>query len=1357
MAFDTTTRNRLSKFVGDCRAKLTDEFTRQLTRDYGLNPESGDVADVDGLQLDDAGRETAQLLRDTMQHYLAVSAAKPKDAAQEVLQRIVREQAFTVLNRLCALRMAECRELFIESVGRGIQSDGFQLFSRMAGTALGDTGDAYRCFLFSVFDELAVDVPVLFDRFSAQGRLFPRSTVLQELLNQLNHPEINHLWAEDETIGWIYQYFNSKEERKAMRDASPAPRNSRELAVRNQFFTPRYVVEFLTDNTLGRIWYEMRKGDTTLSDDCQYLVRRPTEIFLDEGQEAPETPEDEESKDLTQEELLNQPVHIPHRPLKDPREIRMLDPACGSMHFGLYAFDLYLKIYEEFWDLLTSDSSVAIEPTDLSPLTEVYESRDAFLRNVPRLIIEHNIHGIDIDPRAVQIAGLSLWLRAQRAWKSQGLSAKDRPQVERSNVVCAEPMPGDKQQLEAFCKELHPAIAQMVTAIFEEMKLAGEAGSLLKIEEEVSSLVAKAKKQFQDNPPDKKTQMQLFGDAKVVKEQQLEFDLSGITDEQFFEKAEEEIYQALRKYASESSEGGFRRKLFAGDAEKGFAFIELCRKRFELALMNPPFGDASKPTRDYLSEEYETTKCDLFAAFVSRWLRKLTTSGTLGAITNKTGFFLQTLEQWRVELATEPNTLHVAADLGFGVLDSAMVETMAYVVRKNSASLAPSTFFRQVGEVEKGPTLAKAAEAMRRGELPRNTWLRHVSEFNPLPRRPICYWVSQRFIQQFKRHDPFSPQHGHIYQGIATGDNARFLRTRWEVPCASLGTTGWATYVKGGTSHSWISDFALVVNWTSDGAEIKANAQACYGSASRTVKNEAVFFQAGLTYTQVTVKGFFARAMPAGAIFDMKGPLMTFTGDDLQKGLGVFCSLPMRVMAKLVTDSRQWHPTNLMQLPYPSFGSNESERLASLVDQILAETSKSMTTLETSRFFSKAGESYCPAVSSMVEEVDVAVANAFGAPLSDFRDLDQILQVSTEDPDADEDEPPDEIRGDTTESRLQYLVGCVFGRWNIEYAAGREPPPLSSPFAALPACPPGMLQNENGLPSQPRDVGGEYPLRILWQGIAVADDRDSDDIVACIRSAIAVVSGGDVSTVEQEICQVLRVSDLREYFVEGKAGGNFFSEHLSRYSSSRRQAPIYWPISTESSSYTLWFYYHRLTDQTLYKAVNDFVDPKLKQTLSQLADLQAIKNRSSAQEDELAKLTDLESELGQFKADLLEIAAFWKPNLNDGVQITAAPLWKFFRHTAWRNKLKKTWEELQAGKYDWAHLALSIWPDRVVREKCTTDRSIAIAHDLEDQLWEEVEVTKTSKTGRETTKMEWHPKELSKTELDAIVEEVKSR
>jgi hypothetical protein len=317
MPFDQPTRNRLARFVADARTLLRAEFTRPLQHEYGLDPTSGTVTPLERLtHLDDTRHESARILRATFDHHLAGGNGRGVKAQQEALDRIVREQAFTVLNRLCALRLAEARGLLIESIARGYQSKGFQLYTRLAGPALGETGDAYRCYLFSLFDEFAVDLAVLFDRFSPQGRLFPGATALLHLLDLLNHPDLDALWAEDETIGWIYQYFNSREERKAMRDASQAPRNSRELAVRNQFFTPRYVVEFLTDNTLGRIWYEMTKGETGLTETCRYLVRRPSEIFLDEGETAPaqESPAD----DLSQEEQLKQPKTRGRLPCSTP-------------------------------------------------------------------------------------------------------------------------------------------------------------------------------------------------------------------------------------------------------------------------------------------------------------------------------------------------------------------------------------------------------------------------------------------------------------------------------------------------------------------------------------------------------------------------------------------------------------------------------------------------------------------------------------------------------------------------------------------------------------------------------------------------------------------------------------------------------------------------------------------------------------------------------------------------------------------------------------------------------------------------------------------------------------------------------
>ena len=307
MAFDNETRGKLQRFVTDIRALLTEDFTRQLQQTYGMDPASGEIASIESLKhLDDERLETAQILRDIMDHYLASEAKNEKQTRTSVLQRIAREQAFTILNRLAALRMMEARGILLESIGQGTQSQAFRLYQQVANGSLGDTGETYKHFLYSLFDIFAADLPSLFDRYGPQSRLFPREVTLTKALDLVNGSEIKPLWSEDETIGWIYQYFNSKEERKAMRDASQAPRNSRELAVRNQFFTPRYVVEFLVDNTLGRLWFNWTGGQTDLRDRCQYLLVKPDE----------------------------QPE--PAKRLRDPRTIKLLDPACGSMHFGLY-------------------------------------------------------------------------------------------------------------------------------------------------------------------------------------------------------------------------------------------------------------------------------------------------------------------------------------------------------------------------------------------------------------------------------------------------------------------------------------------------------------------------------------------------------------------------------------------------------------------------------------------------------------------------------------------------------------------------------------------------------------------------------------------------------------------------------------------------------------------------------------------------------------------------------------------------------------------------------------------------------------------------------------------------------------
>lgn len=319
---------------------------------------------------------------------------------------------------------------------------------------------------------------------------------------------------------------------------------------------------------------------------------------------------------------------------------------------------------------------------------------------------------------------------------------------------------------------------------------------------------------------------------------------------------------------------------------------------------------------------------------------------------------------------------------------------------------------------------------------------------------------------------------------------------------------------------------------------------------------------------------------------------------------------------------------------------------------------------------------------------------------------------------------------------VSWLAGVAFGRWDIRYATGEQAAPeLPDPFAPLPVCPPGQLQNAQGLPARPEDVPAAYPVRIPWDGILVDDPNHPLDVERRVREVIEIIWGGSrrgdeadgpsaneirlltsaatPEAIEHEACEILGVKSLRDYF---RKPPGFFADHLKRYSKSRRQAPIYWPLSTASGSYTLWIYYHRLTDQTLYKCIQQFIDPRLADVEKELAHLRSVLDSGEGSTKTRRQLDDAEqlrTELKEMRAELEHWASRWKPNLNDGVLITACPLWKLFRLPKWRKDLETCWKELEAGDYDWAHLAHTLWPDRV-RAKCKTDRSLAIAHGLEE-------------------------------------------
>ncbi|MGD9693909.1 MAG: DNA methyltransferase [Acidimicrobiia bacterium] len=635
---DKNLRTAIGNAAQAVRRLLEEEYAEQLDGIFDIQ-RSGSIAEQPGSHLSPAQRVGRRKIVAAIGYHQA-AGVKPSEA----VARFIRDAAFTTLNRFVALKMLEARELIQPAITDGESSSGYREFTGLAPgvTTLGDAA-GYRLYLESLFDELASEVKVLFDRHDAASLLWPRRNAFESMLASLNATELAPVWGDDETIGWFYQFFNSKEERQKMRDESQAPRNSRELAVRNQFFTPRYVVQFLVDNTLGRTWIEMTNGETSLIDRCEYFV----------------TLEDER----------------PQRPVIDPRDFRILDPACGSGHFLLYSFDLLDVMYREAWA-----SGLGKEEVTGQSLRETYATSEELERAIPSLIVERNLHGVDIDPRAAQIAALAIWLRAQRAWRDAGISAADRPQIRKTGVVIAEPMPGDAELVAHFARTLQPPLlSRLFNEMVQAMSLAGEMGTLLRAETLLADAIERARREFVNQ----RIQAQALPgfDPEV---EQGELDLSGIDDDAFFAEAEDRLLQALFTFVT--SGGGSdsaRRRLFADDAAQGVALLELLRTRFDVVLMNPPFGAGSTKAKKVFDASYPKTKNDVYAAFVERGIQLLVRRGMLGAITSRTGFFLSSFQKWREDVILDTAPPLVFADLGQGVLDGAMVEVAAYALERS--------------------------------------------------------------------------------------------------------------------------------------------------------------------------------------------------------------------------------------------------------------------------------------------------------------------------------------------------------------------------------------------------------------------------------------------------------------------------------------------------------------------------------------------------------------------------------------------------------------------------------------------------------------------------------------------------
>ncbi len=608
------------------------------------------------------------------------------------------------------------------------------------------------------------------------------------------------------------------------------------------------------------------------------------------------------------------------------------------------------------------------------------------------------------------------------------------------------------------------------------------------------------------------------------------------------------------------------------------------------------------------------------------------------------------------------------------------------------------TCFRLLDAESPAEPLAEAVRQMGAGEGPKSVYLIDAGSFGEVPNAPFAYWVEDKVRKIFSTTPALESTSRTARQGLATADNFRFLRCWWEVPVQKTGKPErrWWPFAKGGSYSPYYSDINQVVNWAHHGEELRAFKAA-------VIRNPDFYFKSGLSWPKRLHK-LSTYVLPSDAIISDRGSGIFSEQAELGSLLALTNSAAFNYLAKVML-GRDAHPEFVNgivgQLPTVILDQGDRLELSRLALEA-ARLQRSRARLsENSRFFVRPTRlelgnaqssltieteerERAALISSLAEietKINQLVDRAYGMDGVTGYSSDESLTTATA-----------KMYGTATlqspaQRLFSYLFGRAIGRWSKESATIEwntvVPDDL---FAALPSVPPGSMNTVSAK-------------------LYLTDDGMGELVSAAITKEAAIIFGESAGQVELAIAEGLAADDLRSYLY--KPSG-FFADHLALYTDSPRLAPIYWPLTTKSGNFTIWVYYPKLDDQSLPKLIADVLSPKIR-TLSQ-----EIENRRATPGGKIGELEALRQELEEMRTDFLDlINRGYRPNQNDGVLITACPLAKYFRHAGFRKNLDACWKELARGDYDWSHLAMAMWPERVL-EVCKKDRSIAIAHGKEE-------------------------------------------
>jgi hypothetical protein len=1002
-------------------------------------------------------------------------------------------------------------------------------------------GEVYRHLVLAACRFYNALLPNLFERLDDETELLLPDDLLteQSVVQGFRTEIIDADCSEVEILGWLYQFYISERKDQVMARKSAVP--TEDIPAVTQLFTPHWIVRYLVENSMGRLWL-LNRPSSRLREHMPYYIAG-----------------DSESDFLK---------------INRPEDIRLCDPACGSGHMLTYAFDLLYRIYEE----------------------EGYSPSE-----IPGLILKHNLYGLEICPRATQLAELALVFKARE--KSRRFF-----------------------QPEQF---INPNIIELRDVLFE----AGELTDYFKSVGINSSTFIPHTSAFPEL-------LHQFENAK---------NFGSLIQPSINEQA---IVTARRIIEAKDGVG----QLFLNETHHKILSVleqaEALTQRYNVVVANPPYMGSNGMNghlKLFIHGRYPVAKADLMTCFMSRATTLVLPAGYWGMINLPSWMFLGSFEEFRKCLLTKESILSLL-HLGRGVFGSDF-GSVAFTIQNKQPINARFGVYRrlfdkhvQVRNVDKINNLFL--------EMNENRFLFSQACFSDLPGHVLAYWLSTVALNIFKRGIRLG-QRFSAKSGVMTGDDDFFLRNWQEVSISRIGF-GYGIEAAIKNEHAffpmnkeegfrkWTGRYTTVFRYIDHGREHNERDDINY-----RLRDKVLYFQSGISWGDVTSGPLSFRYQPKGLIFAARAP--TVFCDD--KVLLAFLNSSLTAFfGSAINPTLSFNLADLYDLPLLV---DEMEHVHGLVEPLVESLIK-LSTSDWDNFETSWDFRDQPLLRSRLKGTTME-ASWRNWEAQSTAAIHRMQELETENnrlfieayglqdelkPDVPEDQitlARAEVRKDMA-AFLSYAIGCMMGRYSLEK--------------------PGLVLADagdtlQGYLSKVGKVADEIAFLPDEDGIIPVLDGEwfEDDIVSRTRDFLRATYGENTLRENLRFIEESLGKDIRKYFLN-----DFYKDHLQTY----KKRPIYWLVQSPKKGFSVLIYLHRYTRDTLNIVLNRYLRPyqdKLRGRISHLEQAQADPGASprdkTASRKEAEKLVKTLHECEEWERDTLLPLAQQRIelNLDDGVKV----------------------------------------------------------------------------------------------------------